>query len=393
MDRGESVALLLDRVPGLSEADADVVAEAVGDLPLAVAQAAAFMASTGMSAGEYAGLLRTRAAEILSQGCPSAYPASLTAVIQLVSDRLRESDPASAALAGICAFLAPEPVPAEWFPLASEWLPQPLRDQAADPIAWRQVIYRLRGSSLVRVNADALLMHRLTQAIIREHLSRKESDRARDAAVQTLTANRPGDGQLPANWPVWASMLPHLLALDPANSDERDLCALAVDGTEYLFCRGDARAAVDLARGLYNRWRVTLGEDHLDTLVSANNFAIVLREVGDYQAARELDEDTLTRERRILGDDNPHTLISANNFATDLYELGELRAARELHEDTLARYRRVLGEDHPDTQVSAENLAMVLRVVGEGQPESGRRRFGVGRKGRRGRGLGRATLL
>src|SRR5207248_11595496 len=55
--RTESVALLQDRVPGLSGADADTLAAQLGDLSLGVAQAAGFMAETGMPAAEYLGLL------------------------------------------------------------------------------------------------------------------------------------------------------------------------------------------------------------------------------------------------------------------------------------------------------------------------------------------------
>ena len=51
----------------------------------------------------------------------------------------------------------------------------------------------------------------------------------------------------------------------------------------------------------------------------------------------------------MLGEDHPDTLASANNLAIDLHALGEYEQARALDEDTLARRRRVLGEDHPDT--------------------------------------------
>ena len=51
--RAESVAILQDRVPGLGAADADRLADELGDLPLAIAQAAGFMAETGMPAAEY----------------------------------------------------------------------------------------------------------------------------------------------------------------------------------------------------------------------------------------------------------------------------------------------------------------------------------------------------
>ena len=81
--------------------------------------------------------------------------------------------------------------------------------------------------------------------------------------------------------------------------------------------------------------------------------AWALRNMGDYAKARELDEGNLTRQRRILGDDHPNTLVSANNLANDLRRLGEHQAARELDEDTLTRRRRILGENHPDTLTSA----------------------------------------
>ena len=61
-----------------------------------------------------------------------------------------------------------------------------------------------------------------------------------------------------------------------------------------------------------------LGEDHPDTLASANGLAADLRDLGEYQAARDLDEDTLARRRRVLGEDHPDTLGSANNLAIDL---------------------------------------------------------------------------
>ena len=68
--RAESVAILRDRVAGLGEAEADRLAVELGDLPLAIAQAAGFMAETGMTAAEYLGLLATRAGQLLAQGRP-----------------------------------------------------------------------------------------------------------------------------------------------------------------------------------------------------------------------------------------------------------------------------------------------------------------------------------
>jgi hypothetical protein len=87
------------RVPGLTGADADRLAAELGDLPLAIAQAAGFMAGAGLAADEFLGLLRTRAGQLLAQGAPGYYPRSLAAATGLIADRLADQDPAAAELA------------------------------------------------------------------------------------------------------------------------------------------------------------------------------------------------------------------------------------------------------------------------------------------------------
>jgi len=407
--RGESVAILRDRVAGLPEGDADRVAAALGDLPLAIAQAAGYLAETGMPAGEYADLVGSRAAQLLEEGRPSSYPRSLAAVTVLTLDRLRGQEPAAAEVAGVCAFLAPEPVPAEWFTGAGGQLPAGLAGKAADPVAWRQVLGRVSRSTLARVDPDGLLMHRLTQAIIRSCLPPEQATAARARAEAILAASNPGDTDAPGTWPAWARLLPHLLTLRPAATSNPGLRNLALSAARYLIVRGDPRSGHDLASRLYRQWgerlgpddlqtlsagyalafalremgrsgdarrvsedtlarcRRTVGEDHPGTLASATGLALDLRALGETQAAWELNEDTLARYRRTLGEDHPSTLNSANNLANDLRALGETQAARELDEDTLTRKRRVLGEDHPSTLASANNLANDLRALGETQ--------------------------
>src|SRR6185437_15069139 len=84
----------------LSESDADRLAAELGDLPLAIAQAAGFVAETGIPAGEYPGLLRTQAGTLLDQPVPgSSYPRSLAAATGLSADRLARDDQAAAELA------------------------------------------------------------------------------------------------------------------------------------------------------------------------------------------------------------------------------------------------------------------------------------------------------
>ena len=407
--RAESVALLAGRVSGLAEADAGRLAEALGDLPLALAQAAEYLAETGMGAAEYLALLRTRTREILDQGRPVSYPRSLAAATGLAADQLARNDPAAAELAGLCAFLAPEPVPVDLFTGATAELPAGLAARAADPIAWRQTLTQVSRHALARLDHRGLQMHRLIQAILRDRLTPGQAAATRQRAEAILVANNPHDPGNPATWPRWAQLMPHLLAADLAATVNRNLRWLACNASWYLIARGDTRSSYDLAANLHPQWRerlggdeetvlamahqlgwtlqilgryaeardleqevvararLVLGEDHPNTLTYVNELAVDLRRLGEVQAARDLNQDTLDRRRRMLGADHPHTLASAGNLANDLRQLGQVRAARDLEQDTFDRHRRVLGADHPHTLASANNLADGLRALGEVQ--------------------------
>ena len=368
LTRDESVALLQDRIAGLGVADADRLAGHLGDLPLAVAQAAGFMAETGMPAAQYLDLLQTRAGTLLDQAPPgSSYPSSLAAAIRLIADRLDADDPAAAQLASVCAFLAPDPIPEDLFTSAPAELPGELAARTADPLAWRQTLAHLTRQSVARIDQRGLVMHRLTQAILRDRLTAEQAAAARTCTEAVLAATAPGDPGNPVTWPRWAQLMPHLLAADLAATGSRGLRQMACNACGYLLARGDTRAAHDLATDLRQQWRDRLGDDHENTQATATYLAWALRDVGRYAEARKLDEDLLAWRRRVLGEDHPSTLASASNLAVDLTNLGKHQAARKLDEDILARRRRVLGEDHPSTLASASNLAVDLTNLREYQ--------------------------
>lgn len=245
--RPESVAILQERVRELPEADAGTLAAELGDLPLAVAQAASYMAESGTPAAEYLGLLKTRAARILDEGQMLAYPGTLAGAIQLTRDRLAAENAAAVMLAQISAFLAPEPIPLALFTAAAGQLPQPLRSSATDPIGWRKLLASLARSTLARVDQHAVQIHRLTGVILRDQLDLDQAAATRARAEAILAANHPGDPDDPITWPGWAQLLPHILAIEPSASRDPGLRSLACNATWYLLKRGDTRSGYDLA--------------------------------------------------------------------------------------------------------------------------------------------------
>jgi hypothetical protein len=190
--RPESMAILQTRVGWLEETDADRLADQLGDLPLAIAQAAGFMAETGMPAAQYLDLLGTRARQLLGRGAPGTYPTSLAAATELIADRLASQDPAASELASLCAFLAPASIPEELITAAASELPGQLAARAADSLAWHQTLAHLARQSLARIDHRGLQMHKLTQAVLRDRLTPAEAAAARARTEAILAANDPG---------------------------------------------------------------------------------------------------------------------------------------------------------------------------------------------------------
>jgi Tetratricopeptide repeat len=333
-DRGESITLLR-RVPRLTADDAARIADALGDLPLALSQAAAYLTETGMPTDAYLSLLDERTAELLTHGTPATYPVSLAASYQIAFDRLAKQAPAALALLTLAAHLAPEPIPRTLFTTHPDQLPDPLGTAARDPLAFTELIRLLRRGGLARVEPGSLQLHRLLQTILRSQPN--QHDMA-TVAIRLLRATVPADDPWnnPPTWPLWRQLLPHVLAatdarhtLDPTGDD---VAWLLDHAGGYVLTRGEPASAQQLHERSLSLRRSVLGEDHPDTLISASHLARALHALGHHEQARQLQQDTLTRMRRVLGEDHPRTLASASNLVADLRALGREDEANQLEE-------------------------------------------------------------
>jgi tetratricopeptide (TPR) repeat protein len=363
--RAESVAFLRAQRASITDVDAEKLASALGDLPLALAQAAGVMAETGMPPDEYLTSLSEAAGEVLAVGTPIGYPLSVAVAVRTSSARLGDEDLPASQLIRVCSRLGPEPIPIWMIAGAPAGLPAPLAAVATNTFALRQAIGLIGRYGLIEIGPEAFTMHRLVQAVVADELGPEERDANRRAAEALVVSARPDDGTEPSGWARWRQLMPHVLALDPGGATSDDVRYLACAAVWQLIARGDSGTAAPLAESLHVRWHEMSGPDDPYVLLAANNLAEIHRHLGRFELARQLDEDTLARRRRVLGPDDVHTLHSASNLATDLRQLGHLERARSLDEETLARRKRVLGENHPHSLSSATNLAMDLRCLGQ----------------------------
>jgi DNA-binding SARP family transcriptional activator len=368
-DRNESIALLRRRSPQLTNDQAEQLAEALGDLPLALVQAGAHLADTATDVRDYLALLGERTTELLAHGSSATYPVSLAASTQIALDRLAAQSPAALALLSLAACLAPEPIPLTLFTTHATQLHEPLVTAAGDSLAFIELIRLLRQHGLARVESATLTLHRLLAAIVRTQP--RQQHNLPTLAVKLLRAAVPADTSWnnPPVWPAWRQLLPHVLVATDSHRNlagvEEDVAWLLDRAATYLESQGELGPARPLFERALDLRRAKLGADHPDTLDSRGNLAVDLWELGHYTQARQLGEDTTTRLSQVLGDDHPDTLFSATHLAAILWALGHYERARQLGDDALTRYRHTLGANHSATLHSATHLVVTLREMGQ----------------------------
>ena len=377
----EALTFLAARTGQADAAGARALAEELGCLPLALAQAAAVIASQHLSYGTYLDRLRRLpVADLLAAEEAGQYPRGIAAAVLLALDTVRagELGGACGAVMDLVAVLSAAGVRRSLIHAAArEGLADrdgPLPALAAE-VADR-VLARLAGASLLTFSVDgsAVSAHRLVMRVIRENLA---AGGALTAVCQA--AARLLDGlaaSLAERWhqdrAVTRDLVEQILALDesaarcPPGSDlDRGMIRLRLWATWFLSNLGDSTAqAIVIGERLVADQERVLGPDHPDTLASRNNLALAYQAAGRTDEAIPLHEQTLAARERVLDPDHPDTLASRNNLANAYQAAGRTDEAISLHEQTLAARERVLGPDHPDTLTSRNNLANAYQAAG-----------------------------
>ncbi len=368
--RLESIDLLQRRRPGIATRDADRLADKLGDLPLALDQAAAWQAETGMPVAEYLELIDERMEQLLDVAALGSYPKSVAATWRIAFERLQEEAPASLQLLELCAFFGAEPIANELIPMgrSAPSLPVELRMTFADGIALGRAMRQLGRYALAKVDhsTNSLQVHRLVQAVLRESVDPRQAVAYRRGVQEMLAAYNPGDPDNQETWSRHARISPHIMASRAVEGSIHDIRRLILDHVRYLQRRGSLKDSAELGGLAYHRWRTDsrLGPDHEDTLICGRLLAISLRGLGSTEQAREMNEDTLARQQRVFGEDHEHSLLTANSLGADLRLAGELTAARDLGERTYNAELRVFGEDDIRTLHAANNRATDLNLAG-----------------------------
>ena len=360
-----AIEYLQRRAPTTTAVTAAALAEALGYLPLAVAQAAAVIAD-GMPAQDYLLLLQARAPELFAEGRPNDADATVFTTWRVSLDRLA-STPAAIALMRLCAFLAPDEIPLDRLK-AMPGMPTELAAILADPLSRLNSTRALSTYSLADPAEGRLSMHRLVQLVVRSDVAQLGEERSWALhALHALNGAFPADPEQPDNWEAGEALLPHAVVAavhaGRLGADLADATYLLDRAARYLHARGlldQAHALAEQASAAAS----SLGDDHPAVLSARLTVGLTHRSLGRITEARLVHEQVFQAIRCSASARPPDMLAAARALIESRYHAGDISAARELDEAMLPVHVQELGAEHPDTIVAHAYHATLLRDVG-----------------------------
>ncbi|KAF5425651.1 MAG: Tetratricopeptide (TPR) repeat [Candidatus Methanocomedens sp.] len=370
LERKESVDFLLKRTGYTDREAADVLAEALGDLPLALEQAGAYMEAKGRNISYYLNMFTVHKNKLLNRAAPSTdYPDTVATTWDIAFNEVKQISHSSADLLNLCAFLASDDIPVELLNSGVQYLPESLTAVAADPLAFDDAVDPLRRYSLVEITAESISVHRLVQAVNRDRLDGDEKKKWAEAAVRIIDEAFPFDSDDVRTWIVCSRLLSHALAA----AEHAEALDVALDSTGRLLNQTGLylkeRAQFAEAKGMHERalaiYEAEYGPDHPDVATNVNNLGLVLKALGDMEGAKKMFERALAIDEATYGLDHPTVAIRVNNLGGVLQALGNMEGAKKMYERALAIDEAAYGPNHPQVAIYVNNLGGVLQALGD----------------------------
>ncbi|WP_405090180.1 tetratricopeptide repeat protein [Micromonospora sp. NBC_01392] len=355
------------------------LAEDVGHLPLALAQAAAFMIDRGLDCAAYRRRFADRKHRLLdltpeSDLLPDDQSMTIATTWSMSVELANQLRPVGLAglVLDLLSVLDPNGVPATV--LTSGPVLDSLsgaRSSAVDADMVRDALHALDRLSLITYRSPRpVRVHALVQRATREQLGERLDETVRvaaDALYQAWPRNERDHDLVALLRANAASVTAHgvthrrQVLLDDSTGGHPLLLRV---GTS-LGRAGRVDAAVRYFRHLHATAAAQLGTDHPFLSRTSYEIAYWRGESGEFaEAARTFEELAREREGR-LGADHPETLAARFQHALWRGEAGDASGALAAFERLLPVYRRVFGPEHVDTLRLRSRLAYVRGESGD----------------------------
>jgi len=384
MARDEAELFLLRRIKKLfqdapladaSHSDveqANEIAELLGDLPLALDQAGAYIEETGCSLNDYLSLSSTRRAKLLAMrgGLGADHPMSVAATFNHSFEKVAQASSTAIDLLRFCAFLDPIAIPEELIRHAAEELGATLQPVASDPLVLDTAIAILRKHSLLHRVAETKLLslHPLVQAVLRDRMSEKVHQEWVERAVRAVNHAFP-DIEEVHMWHRCQPAMPHVQACITLIKKYKPLSPEAV---RLLYQAG----MYFRIQAQYNEAEVLLEQatamrEHL--AASTQKETVADRSIafwrhykpGQYSLIEPLIQKELAYAEQAPGSDNQHVATIRLKLAELYYKQGRYSQAEQLFLQSLSIKEQHVGLLHACVACNFNGLGLVCLALGK----------------------------
>jgi tetratricopeptide (TPR) repeat protein len=364
----EAVRFLIERTAERRSAsdadpeDAKSLAELLDGLPLALEQAAAYIAQRRMSFADYLAAWARERQKVLSwyDSLIMAYPMSLAVTWQGSFEAL---EPAAAALLRLCAFLARSPIPVAMFELgpailqeASDLLRKETGQQRPGEPDVLEPLAALADYSLISWRERTFTVHAMVQEVLKSRIPPERRPEWIALSLRLVTKYAPGDADDVRTWPVWDLLRPHAAEVPDHPKVANDLSNLAM-------LLQDTNRPVEAELLMHRALRIdeaSFGTDHPEVAADLNNLARLLYATNRLAEAEPLMRRALWIDEASFGIDHPEVATDLNNLAQVLHNRNRLADAEPLMRRALQIDEASFGTDHPRVATDLTNLARLL---------------------------------
>ncbi len=366
--RDESITHLLSVSKDTDRTTADKLASYLGDLPLAIAQAAATCSNYYSNLQEYyADLQATNIEELLEPIEGGHYSKGAIASLQLAASSTLSSirDPqvlteAQTILAALC-YLAESGVPTKWLK-CNNGLPS------------RKAFKLLQDASIIDQSADGstTMLHRLQAQALRESWREEEREQACESAATLLGSvdiDRFRADDSDARFLETRNLIEHLRAFGAQDCfhclhDYRPVTSALCRAFTHARDLGLLPEALSLAQSVDTLLDLQV-VDALDILSLRSHLAYAYLHDGRSADAIRLYEQALSSSKHALGPIDRVTLTIQNDLAYAYYWANRTDEAIDLFEQVLDDRTRILSSDHKDTLMTGSYLALAYADDGQ----------------------------
>ncbi|KAJ5728271.1 kinesin [Penicillium malachiteum] len=322
---------------------ANTLLEQLAFLPLAIAQASAYIAKNGLDLSEYLELLQDQESEVVEllseeftdQGRYEEIQNPVITTWLVSFKRIQHENQLAADILFFMACCNPRNIPTSLLPLPTS------KKRQIDALG----TCPFGQSQLPQKNGL------FCSCILRA------ADHMEDIFPNSDQENRK----------QWREYLPHALFLmgeKEFTNKRNNYVQLMGNAADCLSSDGRWFEAGILYHDLWKIEEERCGPEHLDTLRSMADLATTYSNQCRWKEAEKLEAQVMEKRMALLGPEHPDTLDSMADLAETYWHQGQLKEVEKLNVQTMEKMTMVLGPEHPGTLIRMSNLAETYRAQG-----------------------------